>query len=499
MSITITLYNMIKRRISTKQPSSDDIIKTVTGNFISDSSFFRPTIIISRNEVFDVAKFNYISIAWVNDLPANRIRYYWVKDKVIQADGCLRVETIEDVFATFKTSIYNSNQWVQRASKEDNLYYNDSSLPTKNKPVIRRTALSNMFSYTGGIYIIGCIAKESGTTYCFSKGGVRYYSFTVSEGEALFNYLANIKGRFADFNIAQYFISCYYLPTIRNLNTSKTNTTFTFNEENSVTFTIEHTTISNVSDGISKPFSSNIDILNHVQYSTYGQLVNQRPYHNIALNYGPFGTLEIPYEKVANNKIWIEFRIDLATGEGAMFISTGGQSTVEEPGEYCIASSTAQVCPSIPLVSLTSNPYLKQVSNQLNMVENVSGLLLSGITSTPNKPSPIISSGISLINAAANYPIVESENKIPITNVVGSNGSFVSFEGQYLYNIVYTDYEVVNFNKDLFGNLINDMRLLSTLAGGLVICSNAFITDTNISYDEHEILSNQLNSGIYLE
>ena len=156
---------MIKKRISTKQPSSDDIIKTVTGNFISDSSFFRPTIIISRNEVFDVAKFNYISIAWVNDLPANRIRYYWVKDKVIQADGCLRVETIEDVFATFKTSIYNSNQWVQRASKEDNLYYNDSSLPTKNKPVIRRTALTDMFSYTGGIYIIGCIAKESGMAY----------------------------------------------------------------------------------------------------------------------------------------------------------------------------------------------------------------------------------------------------------------------------------------------------------------------------------------------
>ena len=104
MSVSIILYNMNKKRNSSKQPINTDIYKTVTGNFVEDSSMFAPVFTLSRDEVLNVAKFNYFSIAWPSDSAAST-RYYWVRDKVVQKDGTLKVSGFEDCFATFRSNI----------------------------------------------------------------------------------------------------------------------------------------------------------------------------------------------------------------------------------------------------------------------------------------------------------------------------------------------------------------------------------------------------------
>lgn len=451
MATTITLYKMDKRRNSTKQPTQDNIVSTVTGRFMVPSSMFSPTIVLNVSANQRIGSFNYLGIAWPTDVVARR--YYWVVDKVVSENGQIIVTAVEDAFGTFKQNIYNSVQYVLRSNTVLNDHYVDSTAPTKLVPAIRKVNLDSPFdiyqagdtgSIDKGFFVIGCIAEEvvpaeddvtfgtlvpefdniveggiiyagvnsasdrtkvkkvkpalSQSTESFTRGSVRYYTFSPREANTFFQLLANVKNIAADFNIADHFVSCVYCPfSLDNNQQTPVDTVFLFGADGNLTAEDEasgvfqnaqtllmfrgRSKVTNIPKGLFSWSSSTLTLQPHQQYDAdiTGNFINFAPYHNIKLAFGPFGELDLSAAEVRVNNFTISLNIqcDLVEGLGSLRV-------IRSPGNYIVNEVKTALCPHISLVSITSNSYIKEFQAKHDMYSAMinSGLSVAGSASS---------------------------------------------------------------------------------------------------------------------
>lgn len=604
MATTITLYNIDKRRNSTKQPTQDNIVSTVTGRFIVPSSMFSPTIVLNVSANQRIGTFNYLGIAWPTDVVARR--YYWVVDKVVSENGQIIVTAVEDAFGTFKQNIYNSVQYVLRSNTVLNDNYVDSTAPTKLVPAIRKVNLDSPFdiyqagdtdSINKGFFVIGCIAEEvvpaeegvtfgtlvpeidniveggiiyagvnsssdrtkvkkvkaalSQSTESFTRGSVRYYTFSPREANTFFQMLANIKNIAADFNIADHFVSCVYCPFSLDANQqTPVDTVFLFGADGSLPAEDEATgafqntqtllmfrgrsKVTVIPKGLFSWSSSTLTLQPHQQYDANitGNFINFAPYHNIKLAFGPFGELELSAAEVRVNNFDISLNIqcDLVEGLGSLRV-------IRSPGDYVVNEVKTALCPHIPLVSITSNSYLKEFQAKHDQASALisSGLAMMGtaghfgskysnniasqkavnaadmeralanasdVGRTYNTmsafqagsvkggwqaPAGAAAAGVATA-MATNVELAYKEKlsgyvaSIPTPRMTGSNGSLVGFVESTDFALIYVDYLVYDNFKEFINShgattykycLLSDLASNEMFNVGFVICENA--------------------------
>lgn len=92
----ITLYNLAKRRNSTKQPSKGT---NITVNLKEGTSYFNPSFILNLNPT----GFNYLS--WDN-------RYYYITNIENTRNGIYTISCELDALATYKSDILGTTAFV---------------------------------------------------------------------------------------------------------------------------------------------------------------------------------------------------------------------------------------------------------------------------------------------------------------------------------------------------------------------------------------------------
>lgn len=552
MSVSIILYNMNKKRNSSKQPINTDIYKTVTGNFVEDSSMFAPVFTLSRDEVLNIAKFNYFSIAWPSD-SAVTTRYYWVKDKVAQKDGTLKVSGFEDCFATFRTHISNSSFYVKRSdySYRDELPDTSFSIGSEPKHIYHKALLEvtdsdNVtvhFPYspydTDGVYIVGVAAPETidgshitpADTSEFKRGGIKYYTFNPSDMYDFIKAMERMQvGRGADYKMTDFIVSCMYLPIDIKcfglewaVDTKNTYFMLSYNEDTNQGYWVSITNrhyISSIADlgtvhiqQVVDPKDANDNYLTHPQYSSYGKMANAQPFVKVTLTDAMVGSIELPAYPLSRLVSYnIEYVLDLVTG----YITINCHPIGVQPIIHSVSSSIGV---PIALSAISTDSYVNRKMAQTARNKTAATTMISpvlgavGGAMSGGVPGAIVGAVGGLAAGIVNTVVGKDQYDATIyqnsrfeSEVIGNNGTLcVSSDGPIVCNpiIWYRYYEIDDTANFIVHPRIVNKYILGTslyLNSAFAICENAqLLVNTGLTYDEEQIICDQLNSGFFFE
>lgn len=606
MAVTVTLYSMYKRLNSTKVPDiNTPVIATLTGNFEVDCSIYNPVIILEKRAQAYQVSGNYLKITY----DAFKSGYYWINDTVYTRNGRVKLYCSMDILATYRSAVLQSWQTITRSSKipAGNRTVLDNSIQTVGKPLITRNQLTNPFSARGGMYVVGLLAREityasgqsgdpdnwldtireeNGTvvdesTAMFRRGAISYIGMDAAQAAIFFNWLLNLEGRDADY-IPQQIVSCVYIPVDFNaylgtILTEKITSTFVFYEGwdgnigqilkgPPLVYNITHTQIHNVPDGVLDfPVYDNLNLAKY-NYSNYSgsqvvrDCLNFRPYHICELLFGPFGTIQIPYEKCANvdtdvhdGSNVLRLKIDLCTGMASLMFNveyTLLDDIIAHGGQLVrtVWTTTAQLCPTVPLTTITSDSHLAMLKTITN---TAAGLVGGGLAMYNDRPGtmqvtetlvsaadqkalaagvgmdlvdtydvavggglPFALGAAAVVKTAADFAIQAYANSIPQVSVSGSNGTYLDFVGNN-YALQYTDYEFALLENAKLGTAITPYNTqlsdFMTESSIYIECSNPKILESFNIADPTEVtksgvspivdtaICDFLANGIYLE
>ena len=556
MSIAITLYKVNKKRNSSKLPSVSEVYLNVSGNFVEDSSFFNPTVVLSRDNVVNVAKFNYFAISWPDDIAATR--YYWVTDKVIQKDGCLRVSGTEDCYATFRSKIYGSTFYVKRSSESYNAAIADASLAVdrdrtfdvdylvNNENVSTPGADQEIYDIYDGFYVLGISAPEvtavgsitSADTSFTKRGGIKYYEFKPSDMDDFIQELERLQvGKLADHKLTDFIVSCMFIPIniaafdIEWSGTSSTTFMLSYNEDNNdhvyITIANRHRLVGLIPDTIEdlqKGVLGRNRVTNkhyHPDYSVYGDMVNTAPYTSVMYidpvvgvvdlfsdNYIKAGTGQTEISGVT--QIGIDYQLDLCTGYAMIDIFPWPF------GWTCHKSISGSVGIPITLSAITTDSYVNRKMAQTarfktaaNSIISIAGATAAGAVAggLPGAAAGFFGGYATMlvqgIVAKDQYDVAMENNAGFDAEVIGSNGTLALPKFVVYPCIVYKYIRI----KDTTDFVKHPRLTYKSLAGSVLyaneeyaICENAQLSDnTGLTYNEESIICEQLNSGFFFE
>ena len=142
----ITLYNLAKRRNSTKQPSKGS---NITVKLKEGTSYFNPSFILNSNPT----GFNYLS--WDS-------RFYYITNIENTRNGLYTISCELDVLATYKSDILGTTAFVLFSSSDYNVGIPDTRLSTAKDTIINTSSADLSFTATPTPrYIISYIGKHS--------------------------------------------------------------------------------------------------------------------------------------------------------------------------------------------------------------------------------------------------------------------------------------------------------------------------------------------------
>ena len=165
--MTVTFYNLSKRKNSTKQPTG--VGTDVSVVLKENTSIEKPVLLLSGNT------FNY-NYAHISDFG----RYYFVSDIVSAYNGGVEVHLMEDNLASAKTEIGNTKAYIAYASTGYNVDIIDPRIIARcNRAYQDVTSESSPLSDVG-TFVLGLINDDPHTGFD-NFGVVSYY--VVSEAE----------------------------------------------------------------------------------------------------------------------------------------------------------------------------------------------------------------------------------------------------------------------------------------------------------------------------
>lgn len=433
----ITLYNLAKRRNSTKQPSKGS---NITVNLKEGTSYFNPSFILN----FNPTGFNYLS--WDS-------RYYYITNIENTRNGIYTISCELDALATYKSDILGTTAFVLYSSSNYDVGIPDTRLSTKPNYIVKTNVVT--YPIAGEpLYVVTYIG-ESGA----SMKGVTEKSLAALQNALSTNAFAEL---FVDSskavskmlsNTAQAITGCTYVPRCstsgRPMNIILAGG---YNTRASGTLVNRHD-FATTSISIPWNFSS-------------GDFRNRSQYTSLLLLLPCYGYLQINTDNyIGDNSITIDVFQDSATG------------TIAYVGKdfYCVANMGCNV-----QISTTT---------QGNLTSGISSIASAGLQALTNP-----------ISALGNVFNAVTSSMATNVGSVGSVGNTIAMDSTLNIEIVVishdTNVEPSSMTSN-YGRPCNKVLSLSNLSGYVQTANANVVTSASKQYKDE--IDSLLNGGVYLE
>ena len=500
MAINVDFYSFAKKHNSTAVPSSAPL--TFACELKEGCSIIYPIVGLSNGSAWNPATYNYARIAAFN-------RYYYVTDW--SYEGGLWWATLNvDVLASWKTAIYNTTEYVERAAKTFDGAIIDAMYPAKmtytrsycgwNGLVLLGSPWAETLE--NGVYIVGIINNDD-----VAVGAVSYYAFTPAQFSNFKSYLLGsldwtgatlqpmdvsenlFKAMFDPF---QYIVSINWFPFSYTLISSLTLQT---------DIKIGWWEIENIDHYIfSVPFvdfTKQLAIHTHPLASTRGKYLNISPYTTYILHAPPFGVFELNTKIIAdanfNSDGWanilVNIRVDLISGKAMLSVNVtpAGPRT-----SIIILDIEAVLSIQIQLAQIYSqNNETTLVNTASNAVASLLGVITSGniVRQVTGKERNVKSMyGSNVVDAATIGTLVMTQT--------GQTGSLSQFFLPFYVEWIASD--MTDDAREDRGRPLYQEVQLSTLAPGFVLTTNSHVAIPGTDVEISEI-NDALDGGVFLE
>lgn len=474
----VAFYSNFSKRInSTKRPGTSTI--TLQGKLKENCSIKNPVIQFQLSS----ASMPLYVYAYIQDFA----RYYFVNDWA-WVGGLWECSLSEDVLASWKTYIGNTNAYIDRCASEFDGNIIDTLYPTKiNSDIFVDTINLPFYQYTSaGCFVIGIIDNNNDTEGQLG-GAVTYYVMTPAQMKTFMAYL-----------LSDQFLSDVGFPSVASITTQV---------DQSLARAIVHPTDYIVScvwypfpytdlqtDGlkqirvgywlISTSIASGyllhhgaIVVTKHITLRNHpdnirGNYVNFAPYTRIDLNIQPFGNIPIDTSfRALGNYMHIEINIDTINGKAIMIVTINNQPTTV--GNEIIATANAEM--GVPIqIAQVQGDYLTAGSEIAQGITDFTGLFTGGT----------VGHVANAISALA--PQVKS----------------VGVDGSKLYTVIppvirYQFMPLMDEDNDELGKPLRQKRVINTLQG-YIQCFEVTV-DYPCFDSEKEDIHNYLMNGFFWE
>lgn len=433
----ITLYNLAKRRNSTKKPSKGT---NITVNLKEGTSYFNPSFILN----FNPTGFNYLS--WDS-------RYYYITNIENTRNGIYTISCELDALATYKSDILGTTAFVLYSSSNYDVGIPDTRLSTKPNYIVKTNAVT--YPIAGNpLYVVTYIG-ESGA----SMKGVTENSLTALQNSLSTNAFAEL---FVDSskavskmlsNTAQAITGCTYVPRCstsgRPMNIVLAGG---YDTGASGTLVNRHDF---ATTSISIPWN----------FST-GDFRNRSQYTSLLLLLPCYGYLQLNTDNyIGDDSITIDVFQDSATGT----IAYAGKDF------YCVANMGCNV-----QISTTT---------QGNLTSGISSIATAGLQALTNP-----------ISALGNVFNAVTSSMATNVGSVGSYGNTIAMDSTLNIEIVVishdTNVEPSSMTSN-YGRPCNKVLSLSGLSGYVQTANANVVTSASKQYKDE--IDSLLNGGVYLE
>lgn len=441
---TVTLFSFSKERNSTKRPQSGagDSFPCTANLGVDVAS---PQLPFSG---FDTPPLRY-NYAYVQVLR----RYYWIERWTHEA-GLWVANCTEDVLASWRDSIGNTDAYILRSSAESDGSIVDNMYPATGEVTIS-TNSADIFTDDGGNYVLGTVSSGGATDYVqLNPEQFRSVSaYLFSDG---FYDLAAGGLLKAQFDPMQYIKSSMWFPwTVGGGRTSRLKVGWW--DTGFVGGAVHASQAHNMSVPISVP--------KHPQAVSRGKYLNLSPYSQYTLDCRPWGRIAIdPLALQDVSAITLDISVDMITGVGLLAVVVSGKR---------LTLTQAQVGVPIQLSQVTRD--------YLGAVTSVVGGVVSGLTGN--------------VMGAANAIGSAASSLMGQVSTTGCNGGISQlFEPAQLTGIFLP---IVDEDNERRGRPLCSVRRISSIPGYIVCADPA--PDFAAPQWEIDAVRSAMQTGFYFE
>lgn len=434
----ITLYNLAKRRNSTKQPSKGNAI---TVKLKEGTSYFNPSFILNINPT----GFNYLS--WDS-------RFYYITNIENIRNGIYTISCELDVLATYKSDILGTTAFVLFSSSNYDVGIPDTRLSTAKNTIINKNSVNLSFTATPQPrYIISYIGTHSSPYVAVTSTQLAKLMSKMSENAfaELFTDPNNAISKMLT-DTGSCITSCIYNPC--TITGSISEIVFAGNYETGV-----------VGNAVNRDAKGSVSVRIPWNFSDFR---NRSQYTSLLLYLPAYGWLELNADNFqGKSSINIELTLDSVVGEICYIIENQAR---------CVA----QMGVPIQVSTVTQGNYLGSIGNVVS--GTIAGLM-----------GNYAGAGVSAFNA------ITSAIGTNVGSVGGSGGntSYISKKDITLVCISHnTNVEPSSMTSNC-GRPCNKVLSLSGLRGYVQTANANVITTASKQYKDE--IDSLLNGGVYIE
>lgn len=492
----VEFFSFDKKRNSLKTPDSPGTV--VQGVLKEPCSVLTPSVYFR----FDPEQFTGDKYAYTYaEIPAFG-RYYFVKNWTAEG-GRWRCDMIVDVLASYRQSILDSTQYVERSASATDGDIIDNLYPAKAgyTVVTNEIAAGELFekTWSDGLYIVGIAGGASSL-------GVSYYQFTPEAFFTFCQWLSNesdASGLIATMSIDdiskaltralvnpfEYIVSCQWFPFEFNVGSTVASVKYSYWE-----YTVPTSGSVRLWNGAVFSRIVSMSVPKHPNVANHPWLKSS-PYSTYELYFPPFGEITIdPAMLYKRSHLVIKMDIDIATGQAhaAIYANSTG-----EVGGDLIDLYDAKVGVEIPLSGRTFNASLQDLSTIA--LSQIGGSAAADIArGAKGMLSWIGIDGQTVDSFAALFETVGNGAAASVSQMtkIGTMGNFAIYQQPTRLSLRYL--KIVETNNDDYGSPYCKRVVLRTLSG-FTKCQNSDITLTGGLLSEVSEVNHFLDSGVFIE
>lgn len=485
MAFKVTFYQFNKKYNSTKRPEDTDSHKEFDCRVLNGTAIYNPKIELDLGLTATPAKWNYCVI------PAFDNRYYFIREWSFDR-GLWIASLEEDVLASWRNTIGNTNLYILRAANEYDGLISDTLYPAKVKPTVTNTSITTVYtSPSAGCFVIGVVSKHG------NFGSLTYHAMSAAELAGLCTALQDptLVQTDPDFSLndmsaalelnlidpMQYIKSCVWLPfntsDISGTDIPASGPTGGFDIYNWHLTGFTHRIVSNTAPYISK--SKTVSQPWHPDVSSRGDYVNYAPYTFRTLSFPPFGCFEVDTSIASQSKsLSLTLLVDVLTGRGILDVKNSSSM---------INRIEAQIGVPVQLAQVTRD-WIGGVNQVLGGVKDLAnGIASAAMGNAAGAVGGVIGAAQGVMNG---YAAIQ-----PRANTIGSGGGYSHLKGTFQLTTQF--FRPVADDPTHNGRPLCAMRKPKNL-GGYMLVQDGDITGATTQIEGEKIKA-FLETGFYYE
>lgn len=480
--MTITLYQFSKRQNSTKQPSNTTPHVDVTVYLKEPCDEFTP---VFQLETQSADTYNYVK--WGS-------RYYWITSKTYITSDILEIHCTKDLFATFKSDIGSSSQYIIRSSYGANGHIIDSLYPIttdRTGDYQKVSKLADMWDHSRGFYVVGiiCSGQNAGDLAGrIRRGSVVYLILTEQQARDFSDQFNQLSGFLSSVRPADFLVSFTYIPiSMTGIAQNLPQAPAKIHIGSAVggwDLTVPDC-VPSTSQTLSglytyTPSPASISLNSHPDAMLRGEYLNYPPFTQLTAYLGPFGTVNLTQLETSYGgygTLYYNFTIDLCTGQAIFRFYNG---TIPSDLSGATISRIGRLGVPIQLVTSTYGNLSSTVSAIGSAIGMIGGIATGNAALAGSAAAGFIGSAASSLT--------------PKNDSVGSNGSFAELYRPYILEQFFKVTDDDNADR---GRPLCVVGQISNYPGYIQTSD----CDIALMASDAEIISirNQMNAGFFYE